>query len=80
MDSVADSRTGADVRFGVGRVPAGGRLVNGAGDLVNGLCRILADRNGCLLWEGKSPRGREDNKGTRKFAVVVLGIGDSDST
>jgi hypothetical protein len=28
MDSVADSRTGTDVCFGVGRVHAGGRLVN----------------------------------------------------
>jgi hypothetical protein len=31
MASVTDSRTGTDVRFGWGRVHAGGRLVNGAG-------------------------------------------------
>ena len=30
----------------VGRVHTGGRLVNGAGDLVNRLCHGLADENG----------------------------------
>ena len=36
-------------------------MVNGAGDLVNRLCRGLAGGNECPLWVGESPRGREDN-------------------
>ena len=40
-----------------GRVHAGGRLVNGAGIWVNGLCRGLADGNGCPLWEGRVHAG-----------------------
>ena len=43
---VTDSRTGTDGPLWVGRVHAGGRMVNGAGDLVNRLCHGLADENG----------------------------------
>ena len=49
-----------------GRVHAGGRLVNGAGDLVNGLCNGLADGSGGPLWE------RRVHAGGR----VVNGAGD----
>ena len=66
-DSVADSRAGTDVRFGEGYTltpsPSPhehGRGGHARGDLVNGLCHGLAGGNGCPLWEGESPRGRED--------------------
>ena len=47
-------------------------LEDARGDLVNGLCRGLADRNGCPLWEGKSKIEPLSTQRARRFFLFFL--------
>ena len=70
-DSVTDSRAGTDVRFGRGRVHAGGRMVSGAG--IWSTDSVANSRTGTDVRFGRgSPRGREGGQWRGGFGQRTL--------